>query len=314
MASAALANARTHTVEPDRKNKTEMMRPAIQTMLLAILLTAAPTAVAAKAAPNAEFLFVGSYHMGNPGQDVHNMRADDVTSDQRQREIREVARLLEAYKPTKVMVEVATAKQGELQQRFDQSCGGSRGLTRNEVEQLGFRIACDLGLSGVVAVDWNELGPIRDEDSVDYLKAVERHGQQQTYKEHHTIGAATSAQDQRTLEQGSVLDMLRRLNSPSWLEANGRAYYRIGMLGTPQDPIGANWVQLWYGRNLMIFNNIARRTEPGDRILVIYGAGHGNHLRQLAADSGVYRVHDPLAWLSGDPADSTTHTSSRSLP
>ena len=73
-------------------------------------------------------------------------------------------------------------------------------------------------------------------------------------------------------------------------------------------------MQLWYGRNLMIFNNIARRTEPGDRILVIYGAGHGNHLRQLAADSGVYRVHDPLAWLSGEPADSTTHTSSRSLP
>ena len=108
--------------------------------------------------------------------------------------------------------------------------------------------------------------------------------------------------------------MLERLNSPTWLEANGRAYYRIGMLGTPQDPIGANWVQLWYGRNLAIFNNIARRTEPGDRILVIYGAGHGNHLRQLAADSGVYRVHDPLAWLSGNPADSATHTSSRSLP
>lgn len=305
---------RPDTHQLNREDRTEMMRSVLQTILAAIALTAASTALAAEAAPDAEFLFVGSYHMGNPGQDVHNMQADDVTSERRQGEIREVARMLEAYKPTKVMVEVDTAKQGELQQRFDQSCGGSRALTRNEVEQLGFRIACDLRLAGVIAVDWNDLGPIRDEDSINYLKAVERHGQQQTYQGHLAIGAATNAQDQRTLEQGTVLDMLERLNSPTWLEANGRAYYRIGMLGTPQDPIGANWVQLWYGRNLMIFNNIARRTEPGDRILVIYGAGHGNHLRQLAADSGVYRVHDPLAWLSGDPADSTTHTSSRSLP
>lgn len=34
--------------------------------------------------------------------------------------------------------------------------------------------------------------------------------------------------------------------------------------------------------NLAIFNNIARNTDKGDRVLVIYGAGHGNYLRQLA--------------------------------
>jgi hypothetical protein len=33
-------------------------------------------------------------------------------------------------------------------------------------------------------------------------------------------------------------------------------------------------------------------------VLVIYGAGHGNMLRQLAIDSGMYTVQDPLAWLS----------------
>lgn len=30
--------------------------------------------------PQADFLFVGSYHMGNPGRDVHNTKADDVLS------------------------------------------------------------------------------------------------------------------------------------------------------------------------------------------------------------------------------------------
>lgn len=281
----------------------EPIRTTINFALAALLCAATATDATAQPAPGADFLFVGSYHMGNPGRDVHNTKADDITSEKRQREIDEVVRLLERYRPTKVMVEADIARQAELQERFDRSCEGSRPLTRNETEQLGFRIACDLKLPGVIAVDWNELGPIKDEDSIDYLKAVERHGQQQTYQEHLKIGERVNAEDQRTLDEGSVVDMLRRLNSPAWLEANGRAYYRIGLLGTQQDPIGANWVQLWYGRNLMIFNNIARRTGPDDRVLVIYGAGHGNLLRQLAKDSGIYRVHDPLDWLSAKAPD-----------
>ncbi|MET1022832.1 MAG: DUF5694 domain-containing protein, partial [Pseudoxanthomonas sp.] len=103
---------------------------------------------------------------------------------------------------------------------------------------------------------------------------------------------------QQILDNGSVLDMLRHLNSNAWLEKNARAYYAIGMFGTQDDPIGANWVQYWFGRNLAIFNTIARNTRDGDRVLVIYGAGHGNLLRQLAADSGVYRMNDPERWLS----------------
>jgi hypothetical protein len=277
-------------------NEDLMRRLLIALCSLALLSPAA----AAQPDPHADFLFIGSYHMNNPGRDVFNTKADDVTSEKRQREIGEVVRLLQRYKPTKVVVEADTTKQAELQQRFDQSCNGSRPLTRDETEQLGFRIACNLKLPGVIAVDWSDLGPIKDEASIDYLKAVERHGQQQVYQEHLKIGERVKVEDQRTLDQGTILDMLKRLNSPTWLEVNAHAYYRIGMLGTPQDPIGANWVQSWYGRNLMIFNNIARQTKPGDRILVIYGAGHGNHLRQLAAESGIYRFHDPLTWLSGN--------------
>ncbi len=248
--------------------------------------------------PQADFLFIGSYHMGNPGRDVHNTKADDVLSEGRQREIAEVVRLVERYRPTKVMVEAATESQDKINARFTESCKRSRPLERNETEQLGFRIACDMGLKAVYAVDWNDLGPIKDEDSVDYRKAVERHQQQKQYAEHLAIGKAESDRGQLLLDGGTVLDMLKYLNSNTFLEHNARAYYRIGMLGTPSDPIGANWVQLWFGRNLAIFNNIARNTDKGDRVLVIYGAGHGNYLRQLAIDSGIYRVHEPINWLS----------------
>lgn len=248
--------------------------------------------------PQADFLFIGSYHMGNPGRDVHNTKADDVLSEKRQHEIAEVVRLIERYRPTKVMVEAATERQDEISTKFAESCKNSRPLAKNESEQLGFRIACDMGLKTVYAVDRDELVPIQDEDSIDYLKAVERYQQQEQYNADLAVGKAWSDKDQQVLDHGTVLDMLKRLNSDAWLRDNAKSYYRIGLLGTPADPVGANWVQHWFGRNLAIFNTIARNTDKGDRVLVIYGAGHGNYLRQLAADSGIYRVHEPLSLLS----------------
>src|SRR3546814_8101466 len=111
------------------------------------------------------------------------------------------------------------------------------------------------------------------------------------------IGEATAARTQQVLDNGSVKDMLLHLNSPGWLEANARAYFRIGLYGTVEDPAGANWMMLWFGRNQHIFNNIVRHTEPGDRVLVIYGAGHGNLLRHFATGSGFYRLHDATTRL-----------------
>jgi hypothetical protein len=258
-------------------------------------------AIAQTSQPFADYLFIGSYHMDNPGRDAHNTAADDVLSQKRQREIDAVVRLIERYRPTKVMVEVNTTRQADISKRFADSCAGSRPFSRSEVEQLGFRIACHMGLETVYAVDWNELGPFKDEDSVDYVKAVERNHQQKQYDEHMAIGKAESERGQQILDHGTVLTMLRHLNSNEWLAQNAKAYYRIGILGTQLDPIGANWVQLWFGRNLTIFNNIARHAGKNDRILVIYGAGHGNYLRQLATDSGIFRVHDPMRWLSAEP-------------
>lgn len=265
-------------------------------------------AIAQVDSPHADFLYVGSFHMDNPGRDVHNTKVDDVLETKRQAEIAEVVRRLVAYRPTRVMVEAEVGKQEEISRRFRDSCKGDRALARDETEQLGFRVACAAGLETVHAVDWNDLGPIKDEDSINYLKAVERHHQQKQYAENLAIGKKVNDKDQQILRDGTVLDMLKRLNSDEWLQHNARAYYRIGLLGTPSDPIGANWVQLWFGRNLAIFNNIARRTVENDRVLVIYGAGHGNLLRQLATDSGIYRVQDSMKWLSAAQPEHQTGT------
>lgn len=274
------------------------MRSCVLLLLLTLLASLCVSAQEPESAPIAKFLFIGTYHMSNPGRDVHNTKADDVLAAKRQREIAEVVMLIERYHPTKVMIEADTASQAKINQNFLESCKGARPLTGNETEQLGFRIACDMKLNAVYAVDWNELGPIRDEESVDYRAAVERNHQQKQYEAHLAIGKKEAEKQQLILDRGTILNMLTYLNSQPYLKQNARAYFRIGMFGTASDPIGANWIQLWFGRNVAIFNNIVRATEKGDRVLVIYGAGHGNLLRRLASDSSVYRVQDSTTWLT----------------
>lgn len=237
----------------------------------------------------ADFLFLGSYHMNNHGLDVANIAADDVFSPTRQREISAVISTLEHYRPTKVMIEVRQEKQKDIDRNFAAYCKGERPLSREEYEQIGFRLACALHHERVYAVDWDESSPPKD---IDYQKSVERNNQQRSYEAFLARVGEIVRDDQHVLRTGTVSDMLKRMNSWSWLNQNAVLYHQIGLLGTQDDPAGANWVQYWFGRNLRIYNNIVRATNDGDRILVIFGAGHGNHLRQFAKDSSVYRIHD----------------------
>lgn len=139
--------------------------------------------------------------------------------------------------------------------------------------------------------------PVSDPDSIDYVKAIERLHQQTQYNEFLNHLKLEEQKDQEVLDSGTVLEMLVHLNSEQSFRENAEDYFRLSLLGTQTEPVGAKWVQYWFGRNLAIFNNIVRNTESGDRVLVIYGAGHDNYFRQFASDSGLYSVQHPLRWF-----------------
>src|SRR5205823_4480694 len=49
-----------------------------------------------------EILVLGTYHMANPGHDIHNMQADDVLAPQRQQEMAQLMEALKKFHPTKI--------------------------------------------------------------------------------------------------------------------------------------------------------------------------------------------------------------------
>jgi hypothetical protein len=88
---------------------------------------------------------------------------------------------------------------------------------------------------------------------------------------------------QRTIEGAqhpsrTILDALRFHNSDWAHRANG-LYLQLALMGSSENPAGAEVVGGWYERNLKIYANIARRIDdPEDRVLVVFGSGHLAHL------------------------------------
>src|SRR5690606_19128746 len=250
-------------------------------------------------APKPQLLVVGLYHMDNPGRDVVNVDADDVLSARRQREIEAVARALAEFRPTRVAIEFPQAEQGELDERYARYRAGDGELGQSEDDQLGLRIAAMRDLPRIDAVDWNGMPPVTGIEVVDYQAGAERLGQQDFLAAMRARLKARSAVDQQHLQQGSVGDMLRWLNDPQRLRDSNAAYFDYARIAGDDDYPGANWLQFWYGRNLKIFANLTRIAGPGERVLVIYGAGHAPLLRQFAQQSGYFEVADPLEYLPG---------------
>ncbi|MEL6538576.1 MAG: DUF5694 domain-containing protein, partial [Bacteroidota bacterium] len=61
--------------------------------------------------------------------------------------------------------------------------------------------------------------------------------------------------------------------------------------------IGVELVAEWYKRNLFIYRNILQETQEGDRVLILFGAGHVRYLHQMLSDHSEYHLHDPSAFL-----------------
>jgi hypothetical protein len=268
--------------------------------LLGLMLLVAP-AVAAKPA----LMILGVPHFGNPGRDTVNVRVPDVMSPARQREIAAIVDRLAAFRPTRVAVEWPADAQARLDRRYADYRAGRFQLTANERDQIGLRLAARLGLARVDAVDWSGDPPGASSD-YDYPAWAEAHGRGPEWRAWVGRFQAEADADARLMACTPVSAWLRRVNTAGYRLANHRTYFYVARIG---DAGGANpgaaWVGSWYTRNLRILNNLrALAAHPADRVLAIYGTGHGYLLDQQARESAAFALADPLAWLPRSPRDS----------
>jgi hypothetical protein len=161
---------------------------------------------------------------------------------------------------------------------------GKYTLTRNEIDQIGYRLAKELGHAKVYPVDAD--GEFPWPRVVNYAKGSGRSKELDAITA--DIGNMVKAQN-AYLDSHSVLETLLYMNADAKVAEDVGYYYREAHLGEPGDWAGADLLADWYRRNVRIFSNVARLVEsPNERVLVIFGAGHLGWLRQdFGGDPGV---------------------------
>lgn len=256
-------------------------------LILALMFGSAIAALAQESKPStarAEVLVLGVYHMANPGRDVFNMTADDVLAPKRQAEITELLEVLKKFQPTKIAIEADPY--GRRKQEYADYLAGKHTLSRNENDQLGYRLAKELGHKNIYPVDAD--GEFPWPRVVNYAKASGRSKELDAIISE--IGGMVKAQGEY-LASHTVLETLLYMNADEKVVQDVGFYYREAHFGEPGDWAGPDLVSDWFRRNMRIYSNVVKLVDsPNERVLLIYGAGHLGWLRNNFSNDPAFRL------------------------
>jgi hypothetical protein len=240
-----------------------------------------------------QIMIFGTHHMDNPNLDYIKTNYADVLAEPRQQQVKDLVKRLEAFAPTHVALEVLPERTERLNERYRQYLAGAYTLTRNEVDQVGLRLARTMGHSEVHCIDHHQ-----DLDFDGVFQYVAEHGLTELKAEIEALLAELQATQQRLEAEESIIDLLRYFNSPEHDDLH-QIYLRPALVGAGDNWIGAEMTANWYARNLKMYANILRLAQrPEDRIFVLVGAGHGALLREFLRQTPQVDLVDPASYLA----------------
>lgn len=235
-----------------------------------------------------KIMILGTFHMEAKNDRINFEGTDSI--NEHEDEIIRLVNALAEYKPTKIAVEWCKSEQSSLDAVYsDYITNGSN--SPNEIEQIAFRLAKNLGHEKVHAIDWMERGAA-ERGCGDVYEYVHTHQPELASEMDAFIEPAVD------LEKETIGDVFLRLNSRESARKSLAYYMNYARIGSEQY-YGNGWLIWWYQRNLNIFTNTAALAEgeKEERILLLLGAAHKGILEQFFENSMAYEVVDTLSYL-----------------
>ena len=213
---------------------------------------------------------LGTFHFGAT-TDVAAIVMDDVQGDKRQKELVELVNLLAKYKPTKILIEQEPSRQEKIQGQYDLYLKENAPLTVNEIQQIGFRLAKQLGHKQLYCVDYRMDMPM--EKIVNVLQPLNK---MQVFEDFVKDIQKFTASESEILKTATLTEYFARMNSEEQDQLTNRLYLydMIVGFGEEAETVAADVSAEWLQRNIIIMKNIIQEAEPGDRILAIFGSSH----------------------------------------
>ncbi|MEM8523052.1 MAG: DUF5694 domain-containing protein [Bacteroidota bacterium] len=235
---------------------------------------------------------LGTFHFAG-SNDVLSLKIDDLSTEKRQREIKDLVKTLTLYKPTKIILEYPYGDL-ELDSLYQSYLAGEHALTINERQQLGFRLAKLMKHQHIYTADYYNDFPF--EELMQYLQENE----EMHLLENMIQDAKVSIMDvwQKALEESTIKEFIATINEDQYNTWNKNIYLEyFNKMGSPEKPVGVNISSKWWARNFQIMHNIDQITKPGDRVLVIFGQGHTAIWKDFYKGRGDVIYEDILGYL-----------------
>ncbi len=261
-----------------------------QNFLLVLLFLSFHLILNAQQSQKPKVMILGMYHFSNPGLDAANIKADDVKAEKRQQELDFLAKQLAAFKPTKIAVEVPYGDT-IIPKRYQEYLKHKDLLKmrKSETYQIGFRLAGQLNHNNIYPIDYRlNIEP----------ESMGKFAQENPQKMQVFQGMIKSIQDtlnywtEEILYKKTIGDFLKFMNTDDLVAANHSLYLElVNTLWSEKYSPGAEMISLWYKRNTMIFQNLIRITDfdnPDERILIVFGQGHVQMLKDHIEDANYY--------------------------
>jgi hypothetical protein len=234
---------------------------------------------------------------GKKGGGMFELEVDDVKSPRRQEEIKHLVDRLIAYKPTKVLIESAWGNDHYVD-RYHSFIehGNEDSLSRNEIEQVAFRLAARLKHPTIYPFDYKKflnsglLEAFMEENpgfSEEFGKWIAEAG-----KFFETVN--------NNLKTKSILEYLKYSNSKEAINFHHQAHLEFLRYGKDDNYAGVDYNLAWYERNMKMFHNMTRITDfknAEERILIIVGEAHVKILKNFVEDAYYYEYVDILDFL-----------------
>lgn len=236
-----------------------------------------------------QVMIIGSFHMANPGRDLHDVKVPDVLLPKYQAEIKTIVQNLARFHPTQIDLEWSKAGAAKA---FAEYSKGNAKPDPDESVQLGFRLA---KLTGVHDVNGVNIGGEFPYEAVQTF--ANAHGLAPLLKKADDAVGASVDHLTALIKAKGLAATLRFMNDPAQITKDNAFYPTMLHIGAGDDQPGVALLTAWYNRNMKICANIVQAAKPGGRIVVIYGSGHAHLLRQCIQDMPGFKLVDANDYL-----------------
>ncbi|MCC2615002.1 DUF5694 domain-containing protein [Aestuariibacter halophilus] len=267
-------------------------RTQLQRLLPMLLMLATVSVSAIADVPPAKVMMMGTFHFDSPGKDTIKVTHLDVMTANNQAYLEGFStRVAQQFAPTHVLLECSPENQSLIEQRLADYLAGNDPLRRNEIYQVGFRIAAQSEGAKVMCFDHRDVPWQAEPLFAAMTSQPSLDASMQALLDSH------KARMDALHARGDLRAILLDSNDPDIDRQNQYLYLHTNAVGAFDDFIGADAAASWWHRNFRMYANVQQVAAPGTRVFVLGGQGHTAILKDLLAIDTAREAIDVLPYL-----------------